>query len=288
MGDRIYRGVLVGVTFFVVAMILGLFLTLLVNSFPAIREFGFSFLFNKTWDPVKANFGAASFFVGTFITSFVALVISIPFSLSVAILLGEYHRGEWISRVMATLIDLLASIPSVVYGVWGLVVVVPLVRLLETAVGVPPYGTGIFASSIILAIMIIPYSASIATEVLKLVPEDIKHAGYGVGATRFEVVRSVVLPYARSGIFAGIMLSLGRALGETMAVTMVIGNVSRMPTSLFSLGNTLASVIASQFTEAASEIHRAALIELGLVLFIFTALINLAGRLIIDRMGSHE
>jgi phosphate transport system permease protein len=288
MGDRLFRGVLLAAATATVLVIIGLAATLLASSLPSIRQFGFGYLLSQTWDPVKADFGALTFIVGTLLTSGVALLLSLPFSLAVGLLLGEYYTEGRASRFMGTLVDLLAAIPSVVYGMWGLVVVVPLVRNLEALVHVPPYGTGIFTSSILLAIMIIPYSSSITTEVLKLVPEELKHAGYGVGGTRFEVVRSVIIPYARSGILAGIMLAFGRALGETMAVTLVIGNVSRMPTSVFSLGNTLASVIASQFTEAATETHRAALIELGLLLFVITTLINVAGRVVIDRLGGHR
>jgi len=264
---------------------LGIFITLIQGSLPAIRAFGPAFLIDARWDPVKVHFGALSFIVGTLLTSFTALIISLPFSFGVALLLGEYYRNGRFARVLQVSIDLLASVPSVIYGFWGMTVLVPLVRSLEIAIHVTPYGVGIFTSSLILAVMIVPYSSSIATEVIKLVPNEMKEAAYALGATRYEVVQKVSLNYAKSGIIAGIMLSLGRALGETMAVTMVIGNNYRLPKSLFDPGNTLASVIASEFTEAMNPLHLSSMIELALVLFLITMILNLVSRRIIARMG---
>jgi phosphate transport system permease protein len=183
------------------------------------------------------------------------------------------------------MIELLAGVPSVIYGFCGLFLLAPLIRNLEIKLGVPPYGVGILTASLVLSIMIIPYSASIGREVIGLVPSDLKEAALSLGATRFEVIRKVILPYAGSGIVAGILLSLGRALGETMAVTMVIGNSNFIPKSIFSPANTLASVIANEFTEATGSLYLASLIKLGLVLFIVTTIINLIGKLIIRRMG---
>ena len=178
-------------------------------------------------------FGALPFLVGTLLTSFIALIISIPFSLSIAIFLGEYATKGTVSSLLKSAVELLAGIPSIVYGFWGIFVLVPLIRNVELKLGVAPYGVGILTASVVLAIMIIPYSASIAAEVIQLVPADLKEAAYSLGATRFEVVRRIIVTYARSGIFAGILLALGRALGETMAVTMVIGNSHFLPTSHF-------------------------------------------------------
>jgi len=186
------------------------------------------------------------------------------------------------------MIELLAGVPSVIYGFCGLFLLAPLVRILEMKLGVTPYGVGIFTASVVLSIMIIPYSALIGREVISLVPTDLKEAALSLGATRFEIIRKVVLPYAGSGIVAGILLSLGRALGETMAVTMVIGNSNFIPKSIFSPANTLASVIANEFTEATGSLYLASLIELGLVLFIVTTIINLIGKLVIRRMGVGE
>lgn len=181
------------------------------------------------------------------------------------------------------MIQLLAGIPSVVYGFWGLMVLVPFIRNLQIMAQIPPFGVGIFTAAIILGIMIIPYSASITREVMLMVPKDIKEASQSLGATRFETVRKIILPYAKSGIFAGVLLALGRALGETMAVTMVIGNANRLPDSIFSPGNTLASVIANEFAEASDLMHRSSLVELGLVLILITLIVNYIGRVIINR-----
>ncbi len=269
-------------------LLAAIFLSLVVTSLPALRHFGFSFLVNKTWDPVRGEFGALTFLVGTLMSSFLALAISMVFSLPVSIFLGEYFRHGKASTFMKSVIELLAGIPSVIYGFWGLFLLVPLVRALETAIGVPPLGVGIFTASLVLSVMIIPYAASIGTEVIGLVPSDLKEAAYSLGATRFEVIRKVILPYAYSGIFAGVLLALGRALGETMAVTMVIGNSNFMPKSIFSPGNTMASVIANEFTEATGTLYLASLIKLALVLFLVTTVINFAGKLVIRKMGGRR
>ncbi len=268
------------------ALLVAIFLSLVVASIPALREFGLSFLIGRTWDPVRGDFGALAFLVGTLMSSFMALIISTFFSLPASIFLGEYFRHGKASTFMKSVIELLAGIPSVIYGFWGLFLLVPLVRVLETKLGVAPLGVGIFTSSLVLAVMIIPYASSIGTEVISLVPSDLKEAALSLGATRFEVIRKIVLPYAYSGIFAGILLALGRALGETMAVTMVIGNSNFLPKSIFSPGNTMASVIANEFTEATGSLYLSSLIELALVLFIVTTIINIAGKLIIRKMST--
>ena len=186
---------------------------------------------------------------------------------------------------MKNAVELIAAVPSVIYGFWALAVLVPIVRSFEARIGVEqPLGVGIFSSSLILAVMIIPYAASLGRSMITMVPSHLKEAAYGLGATRWEVIRSVVLPYTRSGLLAGILLSLGRALGETMAVTMVIGNTSILPKSIFSPGNTMASVIANEFTEADKTVYLSALIELGLALFLVTVVINITGKKIIDRV----
>ena len=269
-------------------LLLAIFFSLAIASLPALRQFGFSFLIGKTWDPVRGEFGALAFLVGTLVSSFMALLISLIFSLPVSIFLGEYFRAGNASTFMKSVIELLAGIPSVIYGFWGLFLLVPLVRTLEIKLGVIPQGVGIFTASLILAIMIIPYTSSIATDVINLVPSDLKEAAYSLGATRFEVIRKVILPYAYSGIFAGILLALGRALGETMAVTMVIGNSNSLPESIFSPGNTMASVIANEFTEATGTLYLASLIKLALVLFIVTTIINILGKLVIRQMSRRK
>jgi len=273
---------------FVLLLLVAIFFSLVIASFPSIRNFGIRFLFSSTWDPVKSEFGAFPFLVGTLATSFLALVISVVFSIPISISLGEYSTQGSAATFIKSMIELLAGVPSVIYGFCGLFLLAPLVRTLEMKLGVAPYGVGIFTASLVLSIMIIPYSASIGREVISLVPSDLKEAALSLGATRFEVIRKIILPYAGSGIVAGILLSLGRALGETMAVTMVTGNSNFIPKSIFSPANTLASVIANEFTEATGSLYLASLIELGLVLFIVTTIINLIGKLIIRRMGVED
>ncbi|MCE1206805.1 MAG: phosphate ABC transporter permease subunit PstC, partial [Spirochaetia bacterium] len=246
---------------------------------------GLGFVTGKEWNPVTVKLGALPFIAGTLFTSLLALTISLPFSLAIGIVLGEYASESRISAVANTIVNLLATIPSVVYGLWGLAVVVPLVRNIEMALGVPPYGVGIASASLVLAIMIIPYLSSITREVLLNVPSSVKQGALALGCTRSEMISGIALPYVRSGILAGILLSLGRALGETMAVTMLIGNATRMPTSIFSIGNTLASIIASQFNEAESDVHRSGMIGLALILFMITFIINYFGRRVIQRTG---
>jgi len=283
--ESAFRGVLYVTALCVVVLIGAIFLSLLIYSFPSLKKIGFEFLFGTTWNPVSSQFGALPFLTGTIITSFLALLISTPFSLSISILLGEYFTEGAAPSFLKSAIEILAGIPSVIYGFWGLFVLVPVVRILEIKLGVMPYGVGIFTASLILSVMIIPYSASIGREVIQLVPYELKEAAFSLGATRFEVIRKVILPYARSGIFAGILLSLGRALGETMAVTMLIGNANIIPKSIFSPANTMASVIANEFAEATETIYLSSLIEIGLLLFIVTMIINIIGRYIVKKMS---
>jgi phosphate transport system permease protein len=258
---------------------------LLIQSVPSISEFGISFYTNSTWNPVENEFGSLPFLTGTIITSFLALLITIPFSLAVSLFLGEYFKKGTVSGVLRNSVEILGGIPSVIYGFWGLFFLVPIVRKFEEGIGVPPLGIGIFSTSLLLFIMIIPYSATIGREVISMVPTSLKEAAYSLGATKFEVIRGVVLPYARSGIFAGILLALGRALGETMAVTMVIGNRNDMPTGIFSPANTMASIIANEFTEATGELYVSSLIQIALLLFIVTTIINIIGKKIVKRFS---
>jgi phosphate transport system permease protein len=263
-----------------------MFLTLLVSSLPSIKALGWKFIYGKTWDPVSGEFGALSFLIGTLLTSTMALLISSPFSLTIGLFLGEYYPKGWVSSILKNAVELLAGIPSVVYGFWGIYFIVPVVRSLEMKIGVAPYGVGILTASLILSIMIIPYSASLIRLVVSMVPESLKEAAYSLGATRFEVIRFIIIPYIRSGLSAGILLALGRALGETMAVTMLIGNTQAIPKSIFDTSDTMASVIANQFTEATGNVYFSALIETGLLLFVVTTIINIIGRNIIKRFES--
>lgn len=281
--ENFFRRTLVVMGVLMIVIILAILFTLVVESVPSMKALGFSYIWGKTWDPVRDIYGAYPFLLGTLITSFTALIISIPFSIAVAIFLGEYYPNGWVSNLLKNTVELIAAVPSVIYGFWGLAVLVPIVRSFETKVGVEPIGVGIFTSSLILSVMIIPYAASLGRSMIQMVPAQLKEGAYSLGATRWEVIRSVVLPYTKSGLFAGILLSLGRALGETMAVTMVIGNTSLIPKNIFSPGNTMASVIANEFTEADKTVYLSALIELGLALFCVTVIINMVGKKIISR-----
>jgi phosphate transport system permease protein len=284
--EKAFKATLIIIAIIMVIIALGVFFTLVVQSLPSIKALGIKYLWGTTWDPVSDVYGALPFLLGTLITSFLALLISIPFSYAIAIYLGEYNTSGWLSGFLKNIVELVAAVPSVIYGFWALVVLVPMVRKLETSIGVAPYGVGILSASLILAVMIIPYAASLGRELIRMVPSNLKEAAFSLGATRYEVLRSVSLPYTKSGLFAGMLLSLGRALGETMAVTMVIGNTSALPDSIFSPGNTMASVIANEFTEADRTVYLSSLIELGLVLFIVTVLINIAGKMIIKRFSN--
>jgi phosphate transport system permease protein len=270
-----------------IIMLLSIFITLLITSTPSIKHLGIRFLYGDAWNPVTDEYGALPFLIGTLLTSLLALIISTPFALSTAIFLGEYYPVGMVSNILKNIIELLASIPSVVYGFWGMVVLVPIIRNLELKLHVLPYGVGILTSSIILAIMIIPYSVSLSRQVISMVPPTLKEGAYSLGATRFEVIKKIIIPHTRSGLFAAVLLALGRALGETMAVTMLIGNSHYLPTSIFSPSNTMASVIANEFTEATGNVYLSVLIEMGLLLFIVTTLINISGRQIIKRYILH-
>ena len=282
--DGIFKTLLTAVGVLILLLLAGIFVTLVVDSLPAMQASGFAFFTGTTWDPVFKVYGSLAFLVGTLLTSFLALAISLPFSLAIAIFLGEYFREGIVSSFLKSAIELLAGIPSVIFGMWGLFVLVPLVRQMEIQFGAPPYGLGILTAALIMAVMIIPYSASISSDVVNLVPADLKEAALSLGATRYEMIKKVVLPSARSGIFAGVLLSLGRAIGETMAVTMVIGNANILPTSIFSPANTMASIIANEFAEATDKIYVSSLIEIGLLLMMVTLVISLIGRYIMYRM----
>ena len=274
-----------------VLIIIGVLVTLIQKSMPSIKSLGIGFLWGKVWDPVQNIYGAYPFLIGTLLTSFTALIISIPFSYAIAIYLGEYNQKGWLSDLLKNAIELIAAVPSIIYGFWGIFVLVPIVRSLEIKLGVAPYGVGICTSSLVLAVMIIPYSASLGITLIRMVPSPLKEGAYALGATRFEVIRTVVLPFTRTGLFAGVLLSLGRALGETMAVTMLIGNTSAIGNSFkeifFGPSNTMASVIANEFNEADHDLYVSALIELGLVLFFVTVVVNLIGKRVISKASKN-
>jgi len=280
--DKITKAVLLFSSFIILFVAGGILFSLVQGAIPAFKSFGLKFIFSNNWNPTegKENYGALPFIAGTIITSVAALLISLPLSFSASLFLGEYYRGTKMAKVLGTMVDLLAGIPSIVYGLWGFYVLRPLLIDL----GLPNQGFGIFTASIILAIMIIPYATSLSSEIITMVPNELKEAAYSLGATKFEVIFNVIIPTARSGIVAGYILSFGRALGETMAITMLIGNSNVIPNGLFSTGNTMASVIANQFGEA-EGLKLSALIAIGLLLFLITGIINTMGKFIIKKMA---
>ena len=271
----------IAVSVLLVAILLSLFLA----ARPALLANGVRFLTGTDWDPVAEKFHALPFVAGTLLTALIAMAIATVLSLALAILMGEYVRSGPFSRVVRTAVELLAGIPSVVYGFIGLAFLVPAMRAVQLAVGAPPYGVGILTASILLAFMVLPYAASIGREMISLVPVDLKEAALSLGATGSETTWKVTLPYARSGIMGGVLLSLGRALGETMAVTMLIGNANILSANLLGPGSTMASVIANEFSEATGAVYLASLIEIALLLFVISALINVAGKIVVKRMG---
>ena len=293
--DRIYRRILTGFALTLPVLILMLFGVLFVNALPALKRFGPSFLFTSTWDPVAEVYGAAPMIFGTLASSVVALLIAVPLALSVAIFLTEF-APRWLRQPVAFLIELLAAIPSVVYGTWGIFVLIPFLRLhvvppLKAVLGWTPffqgvfYGNSLLAGGVILAIMIVPYIAAVSREVLLAVPTSQREAALAMGATRWEAVRSAVLPYGRAGLIGAVILGLGRALGETMAVTMVIGNRHDIGVSLFQPAYTMAAAIANEFSEATTSMYLAALFEVGLILFVLTVVVNAIARILIWRVA---
>ncbi|MRT94734.1 phosphate ABC transporter permease subunit PstC [Ancylomarina sp. 16SWW S1-10-2] len=264
----------------VLMVAIGILVTLIIGSIPTFKEFGFGFIFSSNWNPTEGreSYGALPFIIGTIVTSILALVLTFPFALSIALFLGEYFKKGRISSLLKTMIDLLAGIPSVVYGLWGFYTIRPII----VELGLNAQGFGIFTSAFVLAIMIIPYASSISAEVINMVPSQLKEAAYSLGATRFEVVKHVIIPNAGSGIFAGFILAFGRAIGETMAVTMLIGNSNNIPTNLFDIGNTMASLIANQFGEA-EGLKYTSLVAMGLLLFVITGILNLIGKMVMRK-----
>lgn len=279
----------------VAALTLLLVYSMLRNSLPAVHRFGWHFLFTSTWDPVQGIFGALPFIYGTVITSLLALLIAVPVSLGIAIYLAEL-APQFIRQPLSFLIELLAAIPSIIYGLWGIFVLAPFLRadvypFLAKYLGFLPifqgefYGVSMFTAGIILSIMIIPTISSVCREVFLVVPFTQREAATALGATPWEVIRLAVLGYSRTGILGAVILGLGRALGETMAVTMVIGNRPEISASLFAPGYTMASVIANEFAEATSDLYMAALVEVGLVLFFVTLVINIIARILIWKVS---
>jgi phosphate transport system permease protein len=300
--DLLFRLATKFFAFLVLAILVGVLISLLMGSMPAIRAFGFGFLVSSEWNPVTEKFGALVPIVGTLETSAIALLIGIPVSFGIALFLTELSP-VWLRRPLGTAIELLAAIPSIIYGMWGLFVFAPvfaeyvqpaLKNTLGTLPGVgvlfqgPSMGIGVLTAGIILAIMVIPFIASVMRDVFEIVPAVLKESAYALGSTTWEVVWNVVLPYTKVGVVGGVMLGLGRALGETMAVTFVIGNAHQLSSSLLAPGNSIASALANEFTEAVGDLYLSALIELGLILFFITFVVLSLSKLLLLRLARAE
>ena len=303
VADRIFGLVAKGAAIFTLLMLIAILASLTMSAWPAIDKYGFDFLTNTTWDPVKEEFGGLVMIYGTLMTSFIALLIAVPVSFGIALFLTEL-APSWLKRPLGTAVELLAAIPSIVYGMWGLLVFGPLlatyvqqplqaafkgVPFLGAFFSGPPVGIGILSAGIILAIMIIPFIAAVMRDVFEVTPALLKESAYGLGATTWEVVSTVVLPYTKSGVIGGIMLGLGRAIGETMAVTFVIGNFNQLDSlSLFQAANSITSALANEFAEAGPGLHQASLMYLGLVLFFITFVVLTLSKILLSQLKKNE
>lgn len=301
-GDVAFSALVKFAAIIVLLLMGGIIVSLFIASLPSIKEFGLSFLWGKDWDPPADEFGALVPIYGTLVTSAIALIIAVPVSFGIALFLTEL-APNWLKRPLGMAIELLAAIPSIVYGMWGLFVFAPLfatyfqepvgqvlssVPIVGSLFSGPAYGIGILAAGVILAIMIIPYIASVMRDVFEQTPVLMKESAYGIGCTTWEVIWHIVLPYTKNGVIGGVMLGLGRALGETMAVTFVIGNTYQLSSSLFMPGSSITSALANEFAEAESKLHTSALMELGLILFVITFIVLMLSKLMIARLAKNE
>ena len=301
--DRLFGWAATAAALLTLGLLAGILASLIFGAWPAIKEYGLGFLTSTVWDPVKNEYGGLVMIYGTLATSLIALVIAVPVSFGIALFLTELSPA-WLKRPLGTAIELLAAVPSIVYGMWGLLVFGPILSTyvqqpLQSAFGGvpylgalfsgPPVGIGILSAGIILAIMIIPFIASVMRDVFEVTPVLLKESAYALGSTTWEVVSRVVLPYTKAGVVGGIMLGLGRALGETMAITFVIGNFNQLDSlSLFQAANSITSALANEFAEAAEGLHQAALIYLGLVLFFITFVVLALSKLMLARLRKNE
>lgn len=294
IGDLLFAGTARVLSLLLILMLFAVFVSLVIESWPAISKFGIGFIWNTTWDPVSEDFGAWPAIVGTLVTSLIAMVIGVPISFGIAIYITDVAPKR-VGTILARLIELMAGIPSIIFGMWGLFVLAPFmarhieppimnsfmgVPLLGTIFGPPPIGIGVFTAGLVLALMVIPLITSVMRDVFDSIPAVAREAAYGLGCTRFETVRLVLLPAGRIGLLGGVILGLGRALGETMAVTFVIGNAHSLFSSLFMPGTTISATIANEFTEAQGVIYPAALMELGVILFVITVIVLMISRLL--------
>jgi phosphate transport system permease protein len=297
-GDLVFRYLTLAAAIVVLVLLSGVMLSLAWGSIPILRESGLSFIISQSWNPVTDKYGALPAIYGTVVTSFIAMLIAVPVGLMIAFFLTELCP-QWLRRPIGIAIELLAGIPSIIYGIWGLFVFAPVLQttvqpflintlgelpFIGSLFAGPPYGIGMLTSGLILAIMVLPFITSITRDVFEAVPAVLKEAAYGLGCTRWEVVRNVVLPYCRVGVIGGVMLALGRALGETMAVTFVIGNAHRISASILAPGTTISATIANEFTEAVGDLYTSALIALGLILFVITFIVLAIARYMLMRI----
>jgi phosphate transport system permease protein len=298
LGDLGFRYLTLSAAIAVLVLLGGTICALIYGAAPAFQAFGLDFLTTQRWNPVTEKFGALAPIYGTLVTSFIAMLIAVPIGLLIAVFLTEICP-QFLRRPIGIAIELLAGIPSIIYGIWGLFVFAPFLQqtlqpaliatfgnvpILSALFAGPPYGIGVLTASLILAIMVLPFITSITRDVFEAVPPVLKEAAYGVGCTTWEVVRYVVLPYARVGVIGGVMLGLGRALGETMAVTFVIGNAHKISSSLIAPGTTISATIANEFTEAVGDLYTSSLIALGLILFVITFIVLAAARYMLLRI----
>ncbi len=298
LGDLVFKNITLSAAVTVLVILGGVILSLIRGSIPAFHAMGFEFLTSQSWNPVTDKFGALPAIYGTVVTSLLAIVVAVPLGLGVAVFLTELCP-MWARRPIGIAIELLAGIPSIIYGIWGLFIFAPFLQeyvqpaiieffapipFLSSVFAGPAYGIGTFTAGIILAIMILPFITSISRDVFSTVPPVLKEAAYGIGCTTWEVVRKVVIPYTRVGVVGGVMLGLGRALGETMAVTFIIGNAHKISGSLLAPGTTISATIANEFTEAVGDIYTSSLIALGLLLFLITFVVLAFARLMLMRL----
>ena len=296
--DTLFRNLTFAAALLVLSILFGVFLSLIIGAAPAFGTFGLDFLTTQSWNPVTEKFGALAPIYGTVVTSLIAMGIAVPVGIGIAIFITELCPN-FLRKPIAIAIELLAGIPSIIYGIWGLFVFAPFLQqhiqpaiiglfsgvpLLSDLFAGPPYGIGVFTAGLILAIMVIPFISSISRDVFETTPSVLKESTYALGATTWEVIWNVVLPYSRAGVLGGVMLGLGRALGETMAVTFVIGNAHKIAASIMAPGTTISATIANEFTEAVGDIYTSALIALGLILFVITFIVLAAARYMLARM----
>jgi phosphate transport system permease protein len=298
LGERIFRGATLTAAVLVLVLLGGVTIALLKGAWPALSHFKLEFLTRQVWNPVTEKFGALAPIYGTLVTSLIAMAVAIPLSFGISIFLTELCPA-WLKRPVGVAVELLAAVPSIIFGIWGMFVFAPILQrhvqpwLIDhlgplPGVGLlfqgPPFGIGILTASLVLAIMVLPFIASVMRDVFETIPDVLRESAYGLGATTWEVIWKVVLPYSRTGVVGGIMLGLGRALGETMAVTFVIGNAHRISSSLLAPGTTISATIANEFTEATGDLYNSSLIALGVLLFVITFVVISAARLMLRRL----